>query len=354
MTNSASVAFYAHKGGVGKSTLAFDIAYRLQQRGTNVVLIDADPQMNTTFKILSRNGESLDMKQTVDLFLAQTPTAPVQIEDWRLVTLFNHLSLGPNVTQEQLLRVPNTERMFLVPGSALLTTLEVQLVNAVKLSSNFPTLAQVPQYFKMLLDQLKDLFHSKNEAVLILIDVSPSTGFFNQNILLSADYISLPVNADFHSYTGVRLLFQYLSSWKEDHKGYLNGHNVRIFSLIHNRYKRAPGAHTSNVHQHFRNMFREVAEQFANDATQRHNHAINVTAQNSWFYYVQDMMRFAAVCSDGHFSVYELSREICTKHNSSWSSEKVTEIISEIDRIVSCFTHLLATNERNTSRIVIL
>jgi Mrp family chromosome partitioning ATPase len=55
--NLNSVAFYAHKGGVGKSTLIFDTAYRLATlHNRNVVIVDADSQLNTSFQLLKRAG----------------------------------------------------------------------------------------------------------------------------------------------------------------------------------------------------------------------------------------------------------------------------------------------------------
>jgi cellulose biosynthesis protein BcsQ len=45
--------FFNHKGGVGKTTLCFNIAKSLQNAGHNVLLVDADPQCNLTALTLS-------------------------------------------------------------------------------------------------------------------------------------------------------------------------------------------------------------------------------------------------------------------------------------------------------------
>ena len=241
---SSAIALFAHKGGVGKSTLAFDIGYKMQQKGRNIVIIDADPQMNSTFKILSRNGYNIDVK-TVDAFLSQDIDQPITLVKRNVpkafCSIYNYLSSQPVYTdtliENTLIPVKDTDRMYLVAGSALLTKLDAQLLNAIFMGSQFPFLGNVPKLFKNLLDELKDYFHRKNENVTILIDVSPSTNILNQNILLSSDLIFLPVNADFHSYTGIRLLFQFLPQWKETHT-YLRGHDVKVLGLALNRLRR--------------------------------------------------------------------------------------------------------------------
>jgi len=58
------ICIYNNKGGVGKTTLASSIGFRAMEKGQNIVVVDADPQLNT-MKLLTRdnyNGdESLDL-----------------------------------------------------------------------------------------------------------------------------------------------------------------------------------------------------------------------------------------------------------------------------------------------------
>jgi len=41
-------AFFNHKGGVGKTTLAYNVAWELASKGKHVLMIDADAQCNLT------------------------------------------------------------------------------------------------------------------------------------------------------------------------------------------------------------------------------------------------------------------------------------------------------------------
>ncbi|MDP2947342.1 MAG: ParA family protein, partial [Nanoarchaeota archaeon] len=49
------IAFFNHKGGVSKTTTAFNVGWMLAEKGKKVILIDADPQCNLTGLIMGFN-----------------------------------------------------------------------------------------------------------------------------------------------------------------------------------------------------------------------------------------------------------------------------------------------------------
>ncbi len=58
------ICIYNNKGGVGKTTLASSIGFRAMEKGQNIVVVDADPQLNT-MKLLTRDNYNGD--ECVDL-----------------------------------------------------------------------------------------------------------------------------------------------------------------------------------------------------------------------------------------------------------------------------------------------
>jgi len=339
----SSIAFFAHKGGVGKSTLIFDLSYYLISQGKNVVIIDADTQLNTSFKILQRNGINPN-SEIINSFLEQN---------------YNHLTIslnqGNNNNQNQtygtiysyicgsnydfretdLITVNGTNnRMKIILGSPILYNLELQLTNAIFSPQNNPAAANVPLLFKSLLTKIKKYYENKGN-VTIFIDMSPSSSILNQNILLSCDYFVIPCNSDDNSMISLDLLFRYINNWRIEHH-YLN-HNIKFLFAILNRYKTTniQNNTVSNACDHFKMKINDSIRSFLNKEVNNHikyNEKYNYDniLIDRKIMMVQNMMRFAEICSSGNISIFELSNQVCVNHGTSLDPIKVKSIRDEI------------------------
>jgi len=178
-----SVAFYAHKSGVGKSTLLFDTAYGLSKKiaanglSINVVIVDADSQLNTSFKLLKRSGYQVDL---IDALVNQgghvnngAASRHVRISmDGGTINkskLYTHICgttwipTRPFNLNDDLITVRNTgDRVHLLLGTPILHTLELQLINAIQNSTQHPATQHVPLLFYELLNKVKQIFAQTN------------------------------------------------------------------------------------------------------------------------------------------------------------------------------------------------
>jgi len=233
---SNSIALYAHKGGVGKSTIIFDIAYKLAQLNKDVVIIDADTQLNTTFKILERNGILIN-NTLIDSFVTQNTTGnDINVNGINYKTLYNYIN-GAAITfnMNHFYSVQNSNnKIKILLGSPILYNLEVQLINAINSPNNYPAIAHVPMLFYTLINQIKMAY---NNNVVILVDMSPSSSTINQNILLSCDYFILPCNPDNNSMISLDLLFRYINTWRTQHSYLPINHIIKFLFVILNKYK---------------------------------------------------------------------------------------------------------------------
>ena len=157
------IAFINLKGGVGKTTLAINLAARAQQFGLRVCLLDLDPQASSTLALI---GEPED-------------DAPVFLDVWQAPT--QHLP-------QALLAVG--PRLDLLPSALDNTLLDGQLAHP----------AQQKKAVAGVCERLAALGYD-----LVLIDCPPALGTAVISTLCAAHQLLVPVCADAFSMKGLRL-----------------------------------------------------------------------------------------------------------------------------------------------------
>lgn len=194
------IALFNHKGGVGKTTTTFNLGWMLASKGKRVIMVDADPQCNLTGMAL---GE-------------ETEDDEARIEG--IYQTYSHIKKGlapafesqPKAIEAvNCVPIKNQERLFLLPGHVGFAEYEATLGIAQELSGSIYTLRNLPGSITDLLDKTAKKF----DADYMLIDMSPSLGAINQNLLMTSDFFMVPTTADFFSVMAIDSLAKILPKW---------------------------------------------------------------------------------------------------------------------------------------------
>ena len=194
------IALFNHKGGVSKTTTAFNLGWMLASKGKRVILVDTDPQCNLTGMALGEETED-DEARIQEIYNThsniKTGLAPAFESQPRAIEAVDCLP------------IPGQEGLFLLPGHVGFAEYEVTLGIAQELSGSIQALKNLPGSINDLLEKTATKFN----ADYMLIDMSPSLGSINQNLLMISDFFLVPTTADFFSVMAIDSLAKVLPRW---------------------------------------------------------------------------------------------------------------------------------------------
>jgi cellulose biosynthesis protein BcsQ len=188
------ITFFNNKGGVGKTTTVYHIAWMLKELNYQVLAVDLDPQCNLSSIFLSteRMEEIVLEEQKVTILDAIVPVSegepylPVHIE-----------KIAENLS-------------FLI-GNLSLSAFEDKLSDTwTKCLEGDPYGFKVTSVFKTLIEDAA----KRCDADYVLIDVGPNLGAINRAVLISSEFVVLPVAADLFSLQGIKNLGKTLHDWR--------------------------------------------------------------------------------------------------------------------------------------------
>ena len=198
VSTAKRIAVFNHKGGVGKTTIVFSLGWMLAQKGKRVLLVDADPQCNLTGLILGYKGpgefERFYEKGQDNLWNGLRPAFESRPEPLKAVNCV--------AVKEDL-------PLFLLPGHLRIAEYETTLGIAQELSASIQALRNLPGSLSYLLN----LTARKYEAEYVLIDMSPSLGPINQNLLMTSHAFIVPTNPGYFSVMAIESLSNVLPQW---------------------------------------------------------------------------------------------------------------------------------------------
>ncbi len=194
------IALFNHKGGVSKTTTAFNLGWMLADKGKRILLVDCDPQCNLTGMVFGFTGSA-------DFDSIYKSHGVKNIRDGLAPAFESRPSPIPAIDCEQ---IPGQPNMFLIPGHIGLAEYEVTLGIAQELSGSLLTLQNLPGSIRHLID----LTAKKYSIDYVLVDMSPSLGAINQNLLMTSDYFLVPMAPDYFSVMATDSLASVLPKWR--------------------------------------------------------------------------------------------------------------------------------------------
>lgn len=157
------IAIFNQKGGVGKTTTNVNLSACLARMGKKVLVIDIDPQGNTT------SGFGINKKEV-----------SLSIYD----TLVNEVNIDETIIKTSI------ENLFLVPSDVGLAGAEIELTKN----------EHRERALKQAISNIKD------EYDFVFIDCPPSLGLLTINALVAVDSVLIPIQCEYYALEGVSQL----------------------------------------------------------------------------------------------------------------------------------------------------
>lgn len=192
------IAFFNNKGGVGKTSMVYHLAWMFSDRGLRVIAADLDPQSNLTAAFLDEDR----LEQVV------SNTSGLQ-------TIFD--SLQPLLRGEDDIEEPHveviSERLGLIVGDFNLYRFEDHLSKSWSMCLTGDKRALASAYA---LRRMIERAVSSRGTDVVLVDLGPNLGAINREAIIASDYIVIPLWPDLFALKNLASLGAALHQWKAE------------------------------------------------------------------------------------------------------------------------------------------
>ena len=199
--NTPVLTFFNNKGGVGKTSLVYHLAWMFADMGKTVLAVDLDPQANLTAAFMSDDDVEV-------LWEGQRSGATIY-------SCVKPLTDTSDITDPKLQKI--TDRLYLIPGDVELSrfedTLSKEWPNALDEVNLYRPMRIISAFWHIMQKGAADV-----KADLIMVDIGPNLGAINRSVLIAADHVVIPLGADLYSLQGLKNLGPTLREWRDSWK----------------------------------------------------------------------------------------------------------------------------------------
>lgn len=202
-----TIAFFNNKGGVGKTSLVYHLAWMCADHGIPTLAVDLDPQANLTA-----------------MFLDEARLEALWPDDDHPETIYGSIrpilrGTGDIAATPHIEQI--SENLGLLPGDLGLSRFEDKLSDAwprcqLQDESAFRTMTAFHRSIQNGI-HCQGIFGTGayDSAALVLVDVGPNLGAINRSALIASDQVCIPLAADLFSLQGLKNLGPTLREWRQ-------------------------------------------------------------------------------------------------------------------------------------------
>jgi cellulose biosynthesis protein BcsQ len=199
MNNIPVIAFFNNKGGVGKTTLVYHLSWMFADMGRTVLAADLDPQANLT-------SSFLDDDLLFELWEQESERKTIYGGIEPLVRGIGDINDAPLLSSID-------ERLHLLPGDLDLSRFEDKLSHEwpLCLDKKESAFRVVSAFWRLMQNNARHV-----NAGIILVDLGPNLGAINRSILISTDFLVIPLTPDLFSLQGLKNVGPTVRDWREE------------------------------------------------------------------------------------------------------------------------------------------
>ncbi|WP_438748871.1 ParA family protein [Pararhizobium sp. O133] len=250
------VLLFNHKGGVGKTTTAYNVGWKLTQKGYRVLLVDGDSQVNLTARALGGGFEEYYAEESHtrlnNIYDAVRPIfegRPQPIEGFDCPT------------------AENNNNLYVLPGHPDLSALEGQISLAQETRGTLSVTKNLPGAIHKLISLIEEKYNIDYS----IIDINPGLGALNQNFFMISDAFIVPTNPDPFSLMSLGTLgleIEKWVNWKEkfgpaffDATYPLPDGWAKFIGALHSRFNRHKSKAAGRYHERLTQIDNKIEEE---------------------------------------------------------------------------------------------